>query len=233
MTMNQFLAYLRSAQPITETIIPEPVKHYYQLPNGAWVRDRLHGPAPGGGLVDEPGMPVTVMPKAKPPSEPLYEWPDGSFRIQPMPGVLMLGYGPWNVAVPVPTSIHHEQRWENKQILPARDASKLPEALKAIGGGMIVDIRIESMSPIPGWSGAALRQLLEDRYAHVPELGNKAKDSGRIEILDMEGGISKLNRMEHWPLVLICTCRSPKSCHRSVVAEGLRAAKMRSQEWEY
>jgi uncharacterized protein (DUF488 family) len=60
-------------------------------------------------------------------------------------------------------------------------------------GALVVDVRLFPRSQRAEWAGAALEQVLGERYLHVPELGNRAyRSRGQIEIADPEGGVARV-----------------------------------------
>lgn len=90
-------------------------------------------------------------------------------------------------------------------------------------GAIVVDIRYNPDSRRPEWRGAALRKALNGRYAHVRALGNKNYRSADapIRIADMETGIALLKthaKLAASPVILLCGCGDPQTCHRHVVA---------------
>lgn len=88
----------------------------------------------------------------------------------------------------------------------------------------VVDIRMKAGSSIPGWNGWDLKKRLGwHRYRHIPEFGNvNYKGEGGIQIADFEKGFDTLIKERHQAVILICGCKSPDYCHRTVVAGMLR-----------
>ena len=99
-------------------------------------------------------------------------------------------------------------------------------------GALLVDVRIKPFSHKPGFKKKQLKMELADRYLHIEELGNENYQSGdpsKIEIADFDTGRQKLGRVyrKRRPetLVLLCGCKNPQRCHRSVVAARLAERK--------
>lgn len=105
-------------------------------------------------------------------------------------------------------------------------AGRKPETLKAIVERMdavVVDIRYSPRSRVLMWNKASLIQLLGWRYVHVPALGNLNYKSGeKIVIANLDAGAAMLSTIAGETLILLCVCRQAATCHRTVVAEGLR-----------
>ena len=94
---------------------------------------------------------------------------------------------------------------------------------------LIVDVRIRPTSQQPGWSRPDLQALLGNDYMACPEWGNSARfdrgaKSATIEIADFEGGWRRLahSASSRSAILLLCACRSPEGCHRSVLGSQLQ-----------
>ena len=95
----------------------------------------------------------------------------------------------------------------------------LAECLDAI----VFDVRFSPFSRNPEWSGKRLSALLGRRYRHVKALGNaNYKNGGDIELVDFAGGLAMIDASPK-PVMLMCVCSKWHSCHRTVIAEKLRA----------
>lgn len=104
-------------------------------------------------------------------------------------------------------------------------AGRKPDELKAIveeHDAMLFDIRFSPFSRDPQWAGRALTALLKDRYVHVKALGNaNYKNGGPITILDYPSGLTAILHSPR-PVMLLCVCGNPSTCHRTTVAGMLR-----------
>jgi uncharacterized protein (DUF488 family) len=96
---------------------------------------------------------------------------------------------------------------------------------------LVIDIRLSSKSSIPGWSGEALRALMPDKYMHCPALGNKNYKGGPIELYDAARGIDFVEHMSKIRnVILLCCCKSPEKCHRTVIAGALEFFDLKCEE---
>jgi uncharacterized protein (DUF488 family) len=102
-----------------------------------------------------------------------------------------------------------------------QDPAALQRWLEALDG-VVFDIRFNPQSRKPRWTKAALARRLGARYMHVPALGNRNYKGGPIALVDLEAGLAQLAQ-ETRPVVLLCVCGDAATCHRTVVAEALRA----------
>ncbi len=96
------------------------------------------------------------------------------------------------------------------------DVKKQLQTLEAT----LVDVRHSPHTSKPGFSRDDLSARFGDRYLHVPAFGNVNYKDGPIEIARPEQGIEKMQGLERSP-ILMCGCQSPRTCHRSVIAELL------------
>jgi uncharacterized protein (DUF488 family) len=87
----------------------------------------------------------------------------------------------------------------------------------------VFDIRFSPRSRDPRWSRKQLGELLDSRYRHVRELGNVNYKGGPIELVDFDAGRELIEQSDR-PVILMCVCRDPRICHRTVVAHRLREA---------
>jgi hypothetical protein len=53
-------------------------------------------------------------------------------------------------------------------------------------------------------------------------LGNRNYKGGPIEIVNLEAGVAEIRAAER-PVLLLCVCSDPRICHRTFVADHLRA----------
>jgi uncharacterized protein (DUF488 family) len=106
---------------------------------------------------------------------------------------------------------------------------KKPEDLKRLVerlGARLLDIRYSANSRVPHWRQKALAELVGDAYYNLIVFGNRAYQEGRIEIVNFASGENWLffHLKDHpeQPLILMCACKDYETCHRKVVADGLR-----------
>jgi uncharacterized protein (DUF488 family) len=88
---------------------------------------------------------------------------------------------------------------------------------------VLLDIRYAPYSRNPQFTGAALKQRLGEDYLYVQALGNiNYKSGGEIKIANFPAGLKLIQSLSR-PAVMMCACRDAHSCHRTVVANLLRA----------
>jgi uncharacterized protein (DUF488 family) len=104
-------------------------------------------------------------------------------------------------------------------------SGRTPAALKAIIDNldaMLFDIRFSPRSRDPRWARKNIEALLgPDRYRHVKALGNVNYKGGPIEFVDFAAGLELIKQSPR-PVVLLCVCKDPAICHRTVAATRLR-----------
>ena len=90
-------------------------------------------------------------------------------------------------------------------------------------GAVVVDVRYAPFVRDPNWSRNGLVRRLRHRYVWVQALGNKNYKSGPISLMDEALGLRTLGSItaNGTPVILLCACADPQSCHRSVVTTGL------------
>lgn len=100
--------------------------------------------------------------------------------------------------------------------------SAIANLLDEIGdNALLVDIRFSNYGR-PGFKGWELQRFFVGRYLHLRVLGNAEYKTGGMRIADYAAGKAALLKLER-PVLLLCACESPVGCHRTVVAEMLRA----------
>lgn len=98
-------------------------------------------------------------------------------------------------------------------------------------GAQLVDVRYSPASRMPQWSGLRLRQLFGERYTHLRQFGNaNYKNGGPIQLVDYASGKVYLDALER-PAVLMCVCSDPAICHRTTIANLLRADGFEVEEY--
>lgn len=106
------------------------------------------------------------------------------------------------------------------------ELKSLAETLKAD----LFDIRFSPRSRDPRWAGSNVRALVNGAYQHVKALGNaNYKSDGPVEIVDYESGKAAIQSNER-PVILMCACKDPTHCHRTVVGKMLEADGFRVSE---
>lgn len=76
-----------------------------------------------------------------------------------------------------------------------------------------------------GWRQGALQKALGGRYHWLQGFGNMIFKSGGPPLLSDPGpALAHLERLLEGgqPLLLLCACRNPQTCHRADVAELVR-----------
>jgi uncharacterized protein (DUF488 family) len=87
----------------------------------------------------------------------------------------------------------------------------------------LVDIRFSPRSRNPMWDQHALQAALGDRYVHCQALGNANYRGSGIKLVNFEEG-KRLIEASSRPVILLCACKDPEECHRTVVGAKLQAA---------
>lgn len=114
------------------------------------------------------------------------------------------------------------------------DLRTLARNLEAV----VVDIRYRPVSRMPEWNKVSLMNTLAARYMVVQELGNvNYKNGGPILIKDMAHGVNRLSMRGAKNYILLCGCKDPLTCHRTVVGDFLRTVSVQeirevtAEEW--
>lgn len=107
------------------------------------------------------------------------------------------------------------------------DVDSLVSYAKEINA-VVVDTRYRPYSRNPTWrKGNLIAQFRtgngHQRYMHISDLGNLNYKGGPIAISDPEAGLPKVKALldAGFRVILMCVCRDPERCHRSVVADML------------
>jgi uncharacterized protein (DUF488 family) len=123
------------------------------------------------------------------------------------------------------------------------DVDKIVAALRAAGVKVLADVRAVALSRKKGFSKTALRSRLEAEgiaYVHLAELGDPKpgreaaraglfKQFKRIYNVHLEGAPARaaLDVLEETvrgaPVCMLCFERDPRTCHRTIVADRLKA----------
>lgn len=84
----------------------------------------------------------------------------------------------------------------------------------------LFDIRFKPWSPNPQYTKTAFAHRFGDRYHHLIELGNRLYKTASIEFVDFEAGVHAIEANLR-PVVLLCACADPSTCHRTAAARLL------------
>lgn len=87
---------------------------------------------------------------------------------------------------------------------------------------VLVDIRYRAQSRKPEWNKGRLVGLFGSNYTHQPTLGNELYKSNGMKIVNYAAGRDAIESIGR-SVVLLCACHLPEGCHRTVVADMLRA----------
>ena len=122
------------------------------------------------------------------------------------------------------------------------EPEEMTALLSAHGVEALVDIRVRPF----GRKVLFNKKKLEDTYGpvksagldylHIVELGNEGKGTGVIRLKDAAKGLALLSdEVQSRVVAIMCVCREPEECHRSVVARkmseqmpGLRIEHLRA-----
>lgn len=92
-------------------------------------------------------------------------------------------------------------------------------------GLLLADVRLKPFSRFhPRWNQAHLQAALGTQYEWFEPLGNLNYKGGPVTLKDPTTGIDRLrHRLDTHDLAIMCACRDPRHCHRSVIAGLLEA----------
>lgn len=82
----------------------------------------------------------------------------------------------------------------------------------------LLDVRYVPRTTKPGFTREELHERIGARYKHLPAFGNVNYQGGDVKLSDPELGLQQLRALDG-PFVLMCGCKHPDQCHRSVVAD--------------
>jgi uncharacterized protein (DUF488 family) len=114
------------------------------------------------------------------------------------------------------------------------------KAIMAKEDGAILDIRISPRSRKPDFNRKRLETTFGDRYLWTPAFGNAGLGTEEIELADPELGLRMIEAIyrdsieDDWSgaVFLMCICKDPAGCHRSVVAQLMRDHGYEVTEYE-
>jgi uncharacterized protein (DUF488 family) len=89
---------------------------------------------------------------------------------------------------------------------------------------LVVDVREKPWSRDAQWRKAALTASFGDSYRHLPELGNRTRSAQRVQLVNEERGLARLEELldVHRRLLIMCLERDHSRCHRSYVARRMQ-----------
>ena len=105
------------------------------------------------------------------------------------------------------------------------DLKPMLDALDAV----LIDIRFAPHSDILHWTKMYLKVLLDWKYLHVPNLGNRTFKEERITIQNLQLGVETILNMDK-NAVLMCGCEKIENCHRLVIAGELMKQGIETEE---
>lgn len=105
------------------------------------------------------------------------------------------------------------------------DIKRLAEELDAT----VFDVRFAPRSRVPHWNAGNLAKLLGDRYKHIWAFGNRNYRGGPVDLVDFSAGLEEV-RQSPRPVILMCACKDPATCHRTAIAGKLQEAGMEVTE---
>jgi uncharacterized protein (DUF488 family) len=123
------------------------------------------------------------------------------------------------------------------------DIDRFVATLKAVGVTVLADVRAVAVSRKKGFSKSGLRERLEAEkiaYVHLVELGDPkaGRDAARagkyaefrrvysahLKTADAVGALQMLDdTVRHDAVCLLCFERDPATCHRTMIADRLKA----------
>lgn len=88
---------------------------------------------------------------------------------------------------------------------------------------LVLDIRFSPHSRNPQWNKTFLLDIMDSRYRHLGEWGNRNYKGGPIDIVDYEAGKRRLLAalQEKSTIFILCVCKDYNRCHRRTIAERL------------
>jgi uncharacterized protein (DUF488 family) len=105
------------------------------------------------------------------------------------------------------------------------DLKPMLDALDAV----LADIRFVPHSEILHWRKTYLKVLLDWKYLHIPNLGNRTFKEEKITIQNLQLGIETVLHLER-NAVLMCGCEKLENCHRLTIAGELMKQGIETEE---
>lgn len=94
---------------------------------------------------------------------------------------------------------------------------------------VLADIRFVPYSEVLHWRKVYLKVLLEWKYLHVPNLGNRTFKEEKITIQNLKLGVETILNLKK-SVVLMCGCEKLENCHRLVIAGELMKRGIETEE---
>ena len=112
---------------------------------------------------------------------------------------------------------------------------RTPEQIRKIAeekNAVVLDIRFSPRSRNPQFAGSNIAASLVGRYQHVRDLGNRNYKGGPIDIVDFEEGRKIIDQIGETGqnVILMCMCKKPSVCHRTIVMSMLRQEDYETEE---
>lgn len=105
------------------------------------------------------------------------------------------------------------------------DLKPMLDALDAV----LVDVRFVPHSEILHWRKTYLKVLLDWKYLHIPNLGNRTFKTEKVTIQNLQLGIETILKLDK-NAVLMCGCEKIENCHRLVIAGELMKQGIETEE---
>lgn len=89
---------------------------------------------------------------------------------------------------------------------------------------LVMDVREKPWSRDAQWRKGSLTATFGEHYHHLPELGNRTRSVGNVQLVNEERGLARLEELLqiHRRLLLMCLERDPTLCHCSYVARRIQ-----------
>lgn len=113
-------------------------------------------------------------------------------------------------------------------------SGRSPEDLRRIVEELdvyLVDIRFAPYSRNPVFRKAALEKAFGEQYVYLQTFGNQNYKGGPVDIVDYDAGRIALEGLDK-PALLMCMCKDPAACHRTIVLNRLAEDGFQVQEWD-
>lgn len=90
--------------------------------------------------------------------------------------------------------------------------------------GLVVDVREKPWSCDAQWRNSTLRATFQDHYCSLPQLGNRTRSVQRVQLVNEERGLARLEELLHIHrrVLIMCLERDHSRCHRSYVARRMQ-----------
>lgn len=89
---------------------------------------------------------------------------------------------------------------------------------------LVVDVRQRPWSRDGQWRKAVLTATFGANCRHLPDLGNRTRSVQRVQLVNEERGLARLEELlhVHRRVLIICLERDHSRCHRSYVAQRMQ-----------